>query len=81
MLRFLMEHNGLTQKDLLPEFGAVSTVSLILAGKRRMTREHIARLSARFGISPEAFFGDEQAAYPHKSRAAKGKSRTKATAA
>jgi HTH-type transcriptional regulator / antitoxin HigA len=52
----LMESNGLKQKDLMDVFGAESTVSAVLNGKREMTREHIKRLSSRFRISPEVFF-------------------------
>jgi HTH-type transcriptional regulator/antitoxin HigA len=52
----LMESNHLKQKDLIDIFGAESTVSAVLNGKRDMTREHIKRLSARFRISPEVFF-------------------------
>jgi len=57
VLRFLMERHGLSQKDLIPEFGVESTVSLVLSGKRQMNREHIARLSKRFHVSPAVFFG------------------------
>ena len=57
VLRYLMERNGLTQRDLMAEFGAESTVSLVLSGKRLMNRTHMARLSARFGVSPAVFFG------------------------
>jgi len=52
----LMESNGLKQKDLVDIFGAESTVSAVLNGKREMTREHIKRLSRRFHVSPEVFF-------------------------
>jgi HTH-type transcriptional regulator / antitoxin HigA len=52
----LMESNGLKQKDLMDVFGAESTVSAVLNGKREMTREHIKRLSRRFRVSPEVFF-------------------------
>ena len=52
----LMESNGLKQKDLINVFGAESTVSAVLNGKREMTREHIKRLSSRFHVSPEVFF-------------------------
>lgn len=57
ILRYLMERHGLSQKDLIPEFGVESTVSLILSGKRQMNRDHIARLSERFHVSPAVFFG------------------------
>ncbi len=56
LLRELMDANNLRQKDLIDVFGAVSTVSAVLNGKRDMTREHIKRLSERFHISPEVFF-------------------------
>lgn len=56
MLCELMESNGLKQKDLMDVFGAESTVSAVLNGKREMTREHIKRLSRRFHVSPEVFF-------------------------
>ncbi|UWZ82347.1 helix-turn-helix domain-containing protein [Occallatibacter riparius] len=56
VLRFLLEQNGLSQKDLVPELGAESTVSLVLAGKRKLTGDHIARLSKRFSVSPAVFF-------------------------
>jgi HTH-type transcriptional regulator / antitoxin HigA len=57
VLRFLMESHGLSQKDLIPEFGVESTVSLVLSGKRQMNRDHIERLSERFHVSPAVFFG------------------------
>lgn len=52
----LMDANNLKQKDLVGVFGAESTVSAVINGKRGMTREHIKRLSIRFGVSPEVFF-------------------------
>jgi HTH-type transcriptional regulator / antitoxin HigA len=56
VLRELMESNDLKQKDLADVFGAKSTVSAVLNGKRDMTREHIQQLSRRFKVSPEVFF-------------------------
>jgi HTH-type transcriptional regulator/antitoxin HigA len=56
VLKFLMESHGLNQKNLIPEFGAESTVSLVLSGKRRMNRDHIAALARRFKVSPAVFF-------------------------
>jgi len=56
VLQELMESNDLKQKDLVDIFGAESTVSAVLNGKRDMTREHIKRLSKRFQVSPEVFF-------------------------
>ncbi|HEV8495036.1 MAG TPA: helix-turn-helix domain-containing protein [Candidatus Angelobacter sp.] len=56
VLQELMESNNLKQKDMVDIFGAESTVSAVLNGKRDMTREHIKRLSKRFQVSPEVFF-------------------------
>jgi HTH-type transcriptional regulator/antitoxin HigA len=57
VLRFLLEQNGLSQRDVAPELGSESTVSLVLSGKRHLNRDHIARLSRRFNVSPAVFFG------------------------
>ena len=57
VLRFLLDRNGLSQRDIAPELGSESTVSLVLSGKRRLNRDHIARLSQRFHVSPAVFFG------------------------
>jgi HTH-type transcriptional regulator/antitoxin HigA len=56
VLRFLMEQHDLLQKDLADVFGTRSIVSEVLNGKRELNKEHIARLSARFHVSPEVFF-------------------------
>jgi len=52
----LMEANGLKQKDLVSIFGTSSIISEVLNGKRRLTIEHIRKLSRRFHVSPELFF-------------------------
>jgi HTH-type transcriptional regulator/antitoxin HigA len=57
VLRFLLERNSLSQRDIAAEFGSESTVSLVLSGKRQLNRDHIARLSQRFNVSPAVFFG------------------------
>jgi HTH-type transcriptional regulator / antitoxin HigA len=62
VLRFLLEQNGLSQRDIAAELGSESTVSLVLSGKRRLNRDHIARLSQRFHVSPSVFFGGTQGA-------------------
>ncbi len=55
-LEFLMEQQGLRQKDLVNIFGARSTVSQVMRGKRELTKTQIARLSEYFHVSPEIFF-------------------------
>lgn len=55
-LEELMAANDLQQKDLLDVFGTPSIVSDVLSGKRKLTTEHIRKLSRRFHVSPEVFF-------------------------
>ena len=56
VLGFLMEQHDLSQYDLAKELGGQPVVSQILRGKRRLTREHIERLSKRFGVTPATFY-------------------------
>jgi|HubBroStandDraft_3_1064219.scaffolds.fasta_scaffold236129_2 HTH-type transcriptional regulator/antitoxin HigA len=56
LVRHLMESNGLRQLDLIDVFGAESTVSEVLSGKRDLAKSHIEKLSLRFNVSPDVFF-------------------------
>ena len=56
VLTELMAANNLKQKDLAPLFGSESIVSEVLHGKREMNKQHIAKLSQRFNVSPALFF-------------------------
>jgi HTH-type transcriptional regulator/antitoxin HigA len=55
-LEELMNANGLKQKGLVNTFRTPSIISEVLNGKRRLTTEHIRKLSRRFHVSPELFF-------------------------
>jgi HTH-type transcriptional regulator/antitoxin HigA len=55
LLKFLMEQNGLTQTDLIPELGSSSRASEFLSGKRDLSLRQILKLAAKFGLSPTAF--------------------------
>lgn len=55
-LQELMDMNDLKQKDLVDLFGTPSIISEVLSGKRKLTTEHIRKLSRRFRVSPELFF-------------------------
>lgn len=57
VLRFLMERHGMTQRDLVPEIGSASLVSLILAGKRNLTVGHMHALGERFHVPAGVFLG------------------------
>ncbi len=55
VVRFLLEHQDLTQRDLMPEFGSESAVSMFLARQRKLTLEQVRRLSARFKLPADVF--------------------------
>ena len=56
MLRHLIEANDLTQMKLAEETGiAMSTISEILHGKRKMNVSHIRAFAKRFGLKAGAF--------------------------
>lgn len=54
VLRQLMQEHGLTQSQL-PEIGAQSVVSAVLAGKRQLNVRQIARLARRFKLPADVF--------------------------
>ncbi|NNN07164.1 MAG: helix-turn-helix domain-containing protein [Elusimicrobia bacterium] len=58
LLAFLMDQHNLSQYDLAKDLGGQPVVSDILRGKRKLTREHIERLSKRFGVSPATFYSN-----------------------
>ena len=55
VLRFLIEKQGLTQRDLVPQFGSESAVSMFLAGQRKLTVTQIRKLAARFHLPADIF--------------------------
>lgn len=56
LLEYLMKEHNLTQMDLAKDLGGQATVSLVISGKRNLTKTHIERLSKRFNVSPALFF-------------------------
>ncbi len=56
MLRHLIEARNVTQAQLARATGiAESTISAVLAGSRRLTREHIEKLARYFHVGVRAF--------------------------
>lgn len=55
-LRIIIGQHKLTYSDLQEEIGSKSLVSQIVNGTKNLTRNHIAKLSERFHVSPELFF-------------------------
>jgi HTH-type transcriptional regulator / antitoxin HigA len=61
VLRFLLETNEMAQAELARKSGiAESTISEILAGKRKLSRRHISKLSKVFHVSAAVFFADAE---------------------
>jgi HTH-type transcriptional regulator/antitoxin HigA len=59
VVRFLLEHQDLTQRDLIPEFGSESAVSMFLAGQRKLTLEQVRKLSKRFKLPADVFVSSQ----------------------
>jgi HTH-type transcriptional regulator / antitoxin HigA len=59
LVQYLMEQNGLAQKDLVTEFGSASRVSEFLKGERRLSLEQAKRLANRFRLNIAAFIEKE----------------------
>jgi HTH-type transcriptional regulator / antitoxin HigA len=55
VVRFLIDRQGLTQRDLISQFGSESAVSMFLAGQRKLTLEQVRKLSARFKLRADVF--------------------------
>ncbi|MEN6404849.1 MAG: helix-turn-helix domain-containing protein [Thermoguttaceae bacterium] len=56
MLRHLIEAKGVSQTRIANATNiANSTISEVLSGKRSLNRDHIAKLSRFFGVSPNVF--------------------------
>ena len=55
VVRFLIEQQGLSQRDLVPEFGSESAVSMFLSGQRKLTAGQVRKLSARFKLPADLF--------------------------
>src|SRR2546429_685901 len=55
LLRYLMEQRELRPADLTPVFGARSIASLVLSGKRELSKTHIRKLAEFFHVSAAVF--------------------------
>ena len=55
VVKFLIAHQELTQRDLIPQFGTESAVSMFLAGQRKLTLKQVQNLSSRFKLPADIF--------------------------
>jgi HTH-type transcriptional regulator/antitoxin HigA len=75
LVRFLIEQQNLTQRDLIPQFGSESAVSMFMTGQRNLTLEQVRRLSTRFTLPADVFIS--KASVPiNPKRLAKGHARS-----
>jgi HTH-type transcriptional regulator/antitoxin HigA len=58
VVRFLLEQQGLAQRDLIPQFGSESAVSMFLTGQRKLTLDQVRKLSARFNLPADVFIAN-----------------------
>ena len=55
IVRFLIEEQHLIQRDLIPQFGSESAVSMFMTGQRNLTLEQVRKLSTRFKLAADVF--------------------------
>jgi len=67
VLRFLLEQQHLAQRDLIPEFGSESAVSMFLNGRRPLNLKQVRMLSARFKLPTDVFISKPEIS--HRSKA------------
>jgi HTH-type transcriptional regulator/antitoxin HigA len=60
-IKFRMEQQGITRKDLLQVFGTTARVSEVLGGKRALTLDMIRKLHALYAIPLESLIGQAPA--------------------
>ena len=68
-IKFRMEQQGLTRKDLLPVFSTTARVSEVLGRKRALTLDMIRKLHALFDIPLESLIAPGTKTSPKKKRA------------
>ncbi len=67
-IRFRMEQQGLSQKDMAPYFGSASRVSEVLNGKRRLSVNMMRKLNRGLGIPAEVLLHEPEADLPAEAK-------------
>ena len=68
IVRFLLEQQHLTQRDLIPQFGSENAVSMFMTGQRNLTLEQVRKLSTRFKLSADVFISKKPVEHSPKRR-------------
>jgi HTH-type transcriptional regulator/antitoxin HigA len=76
VVRFIIEQQNLSQRDLIPQFGSESAVSMFMTGQRNLTLEQVRKLSTRFKLPADVFIPKASASHRPKALA-KGHSRSR----
>lgn len=76
IVRFLIEQQHLTQRDLIPQFGSESAVSMFMTGQRNLTLEQVRKLSTRFKLPTDVFI-PKKPLEPSRKRPVKGHSHSR----
>jgi HTH-type transcriptional regulator/antitoxin HigA len=76
VVRFLIEKQNLTQRDLIPQFGSESAVSMFMTGERNLTLEQVRKLSIRFELPADVLIPRASVTHSPK-RLARGSSRSR----
>ncbi len=63
-IRFRMEQQGLSQKDMVPYFGSAARVSEVLNGKRQLSVNMMRKLNMELGIPAEVLLHEARAELP-----------------
>lgn len=63
-IRFRMEQQGLSQKDMVPYFGSAARVSEVLNGKRQLSVNMMRKLNKELGIPAEVLLHEAGAELP-----------------
>lgn len=59
VLRHLMDESGMTVTDLGKVIGSRTAASMVLNGRRTLSKAHILRLAERFGVDPTLFLSEQ----------------------
>ena len=69
IVRFLIEQQNITHRDLIPQFGSESAVSMFMTGQRNLTLEQVRKLGTRFKLPADIFISKASPTHSPRRRA------------